>query len=334
MAEKKPNAATRPNQGVRQTTTPSGVIHVRTSQSGHYTVVGNHLAQHRELSLTAIGLATHILSLPEGSPVDIRSLAERFPEGRDRIAFALRELEAHGYLERVRERTDTGRLVTRTYAHHAPAAPAATPIALARPRSRGRVVRPSVEDRQAPPEDDGGAHPQVDSGAGTAAPAPSPVRPAKVPDPRPVKALHGPSHEKAVALLAGLRRTDDRLTLSSRDVHRLAPAVRAWFDGGATAAVVHHALTADLPADMRHPAGVLAYRLRELLPVPLPAPAPPPAAPAGTYTRLRPHPFQTCDGCERAFRAPAPGQCRDCRDRRSLGDRHIVGKGAPEAGVA
>jgi hypothetical protein len=114
-------------------------------------------------------------------------------------------------------------------------------------------------------------------------------------------------------------------------VHRLAPAVRAWFDGGATAAVVHHALTADLPADMRHPAGVLAYRLRELLPVPLPAPAPPPAAPAGTYTRFRPHPFQTCDGCERAFRAPAPGQCRDCR---TLGDRHIVGKGAPEAGVA
>ncbi|MCF1598946.1 helix-turn-helix domain-containing protein, partial [Streptomyces muensis] len=25
------------------------------------------------------------------------------------------------------------------------------------------------------------------------------------------------------------------------------------------------------------------------------------------------HPFQTCDGCERAFRSPAPGHCRDCR---------------------
>ncbi len=56
-------------------------------------VIGNHLAQHRELSLTTIGLATHILSVPEGTPVDIRSLAERFPEGRDRIASALRELE-------------------------------------------------------------------------------------------------------------------------------------------------------------------------------------------------------------------------------------------------
>lgn len=45
-------------------------------------VVGSHLAQHRELSLTAIGLATHIPSVPEGTAVDIRSLADRFPEGR------------------------------------------------------------------------------------------------------------------------------------------------------------------------------------------------------------------------------------------------------------
>ncbi|MFF7368271.1 hypothetical protein ACFY98_11010 [Streptomyces tricolor] len=25
------------------------------------------------------------------------------------------------------------------------------------------------------------------------------------------------------------------------------------------------------------------------------------------------HPLQTCDACDRAFRAPAPGHCRDCR---------------------
>ena len=122
MAEKKPNAVVRPKRELRQTTTRSGVTHVRAYQPDRYTIVGNHLAQHRELSLTAIGLATHILSLPEGAPVDIRSLAERFPEGRDRIAFALRELEARGYLERVRQRTEAGRLYTRTYAHHAPAA--------------------------------------------------------------------------------------------------------------------------------------------------------------------------------------------------------------------
>jgi hypothetical protein len=90
MAVTKPIAAPCPNEGVRRSATHSGVTHVRAYQSSHYTIIGNHLAQHRALSLIAIGLAVHILSLPQGAPVDIRSLADRFPEGRDRIAFGLR----------------------------------------------------------------------------------------------------------------------------------------------------------------------------------------------------------------------------------------------------
>ncbi|MDQ1017274.1 helix-turn-helix domain-containing protein [Streptomyces afghaniensis] len=303
MAEKQPNAAARPDQDVRRSTTHSGVTHVRAYQPDRYTIVGNHLAQHRELSLTAIGLATHILSLPEGAPVDIRSLAERFPEGRDRIAFALRELEARGYLERVRERTEAGRLYTRTYAHHAPAARAAV-----------RTADGPVADAQA------GDTPREDAQASESPGAPAlgggpPVPPASPTPPETRGSEHAPRgrhHDKAVALLAGLRRSDDRLTLSRRQVERLAPAVVAWFDGGATAAVVHRVLTANLPDDMRHPAGVLAHRLEHLLPPPLPAS--PPAASMRTGTaRCRPHPFQTCDGCERAFRAPQAGRCRDCR---------------------
>jgi hypothetical protein len=139
MAATKPIAAPRPTRGVRRSATHSGVTHVRAYQSSHYTIIGNHLAQHRALSLTAIGLAAHILSLPQGAPVDIRSLADRFPEGRDRIAFGLRELEAHGYLERVRERTDGGRLVTRTYAHNAPAL------------TRGRARAPEVRNQAVVP---------------------------------------------------------------------------------------------------------------------------------------------------------------------------------------
>ncbi|MET9736215.1 helix-turn-helix domain-containing protein [Streptomyces sp. NPDC006458] len=324
MAENNPNAVELPNQGVPQTITPSGVTHVRTYQSGQYTVVGNHLAQHRELSLTAIGLATHILSLPEGAPVDIRSLAERFPEGRDRIAFALRELEAHGYLERVRERTDTGRLCTRTYAHHTPGAastrPAVVPVQTTRPRSRNAMARPSEDGGQSSPESDRGTErPTPRDSQVTSAPASAPTERPERPE-RPVRraaeAALEPRHDKAVALLCGLRRADDRLTLSHRDVNRLAPAVTAWFDVGATAAVVHHALTADLPTDMRHPAGVLAYRLRELRPAPLPAIPAPTAVRDEPGPSRRRDPFQTCDGCERAFRAPHPGgRCRDCRSR-------------------
>ncbi|MGX9228278.1 hypothetical protein ACWV95_22670 [Streptomyces albus] len=92
-------------------------------------MVGNHLAQHRELSLLAIGLAVHIQSVPDGTRVDIKSLSARFPEGEARIAAALRELEAHGYLARTVSRTPAGRVVTRTvsYAHPAAAAPCAPP---------------------------------------------------------------------------------------------------------------------------------------------------------------------------------------------------------------
>ncbi|MFJ3796356.1 helix-turn-helix domain-containing protein [Streptomyces sp. NPDC090088] len=336
MAEKKPNAALRPNQDVRPTTTHSGVTHVRTYQSGQYVVVGNHLAQHRELSLTAIGLGTHILSLPEGAPVDIRSLADHFPEGRDRIAFALRELEAHGYLERVRERTDAGRLFTRTYAHHTPGG-----AGTARGWTRAvAAARASANDRQPAQEDDrGGAGPVPHEARATAVlaePKPGAESEAEpespsVPERRPEAAedqpaAHVPSavetrpdarHEKAVALLAALRRDDDRLTLSSRDVNRLAPAVTDWFDHGVPAAAVHRALTTDLPVEMRRPAGVLEYRLRELLPAPLPAiPAPRVVAADIGTSRRGPHPFQTCDGCERAFRASEPGRCRDCRHDR------------------
>ncbi|WP_186363142.1 hypothetical protein [Streptomyces sp. SLBN-134] len=93
--------------------------------------------------------------------------------------------------------------------------------------------------------------------------------------------------EEAVGILAGLRHGDARLTLSVRDVHRT--------------------LTDELPVVMKYPAGVIAYRLRELVLPPLPAlPTPSPRADG-------PYPFQDCDGCERVFRAAAPGRCRECR---------------------
>ncbi|CUW30266.1 hypothetical protein [Streptomyces reticuli] len=323
MAEQKPNAALRPVHGVRRSTTHSGVTHVRTYHSGQYVVVGNHLAQHRELSLTAIGLATHILSVPEGTPVDIRSLAERFPEGRDRIASALRELEAHGYLERVREHTESGRLVTRTYVHHTPVAAAPAPLRMAgRPVAARRTGDRRLGAGTNPPgghEEDGQPpHPHAPG------PAPAPAVPPSPRNPTVAQEEHGPRdrrYDRAVTLLAGLRRADDRLILSRRDVDRLAPAVTAWLDSGATAAVIHHALTDSLPADLRNPAKLIAYRLDELLPVPLPAlPAPSPIVATGSGAAHRPEPFQTCDGCERAFRAPRPGRCRDCRADRTVRD--------------
>ncbi|WP_347402179.1 helix-turn-helix domain-containing protein [Streptomyces sp. BK022] len=299
------------------------MTHVRAVHPDRFTVVGNHLVQHPVLSLTAIGLAAHILSLPEGAPVDIRSLAERFPEGRERIAFALRELETHGYLRRVRERTESGRIATRTYAHHLPVHVPAVPGPATAPPARRLVSRPSRDARTAPQEEDRGAgHADpVPPGTTTVPSAPSapeapvvaatpPASPAGAdqPDPPGADATPRPRDDKAVALLAGLRRTDARLTLSRRDVYRLAPAVTAWFDVGAGASTVIHTLTSGLPAVLESPAALIAYRLRDHLPLPLPKPTAPPARPA-----TAPHPMWNCDGCDRGFRAAEPRLCRDCR---------------------
>ncbi|MGK5496572.1 helix-turn-helix domain-containing protein, partial [Streptomyces sp. URMC 125] len=113
----------------------------------------------------------------------------------------------------------------------------------------------------------------------------------------------------ATAVLAELRRDDPRLLLSERDVTRLAPAVIAWLERGAEPDAVRRTLAAGLPAEpLRHPAALLAHRLTALLPPHLPA-APPPAP-----RPPRPDPLQNCDGCDRAFRSPVPGLCRDCRE--------------------
>ncbi|MER6620084.1 hypothetical protein [Streptomyces sp. NPDC000931] len=50
-----------------------GVIHDNTRHTTRFVVIGNHLTQHPELSLLAIGLGCHIQSLPTGTPVDIKS---------------------------------------------------------------------------------------------------------------------------------------------------------------------------------------------------------------------------------------------------------------------
>ncbi|MER6255099.1 helix-turn-helix domain-containing protein [Streptomyces sp. NPDC001584] len=282
MAHQNPSAPSRLSPLVPSAIPRSGVIHVNTRHASHYTVVGNHLLQHRELSATAIGVAAYIQSLPEGAPIGIKALTARFPEGEIRIGSALRELERHGYLERRRERLATGRVVTRTYSYNKPGSTSAEPPPPP-PPAREPVPEPTPGPASGP------------------APEPTPVPDAVAPAPaRPVR-------PGAVELLAGLRRYDPRLLLSERDVRQLAPDVSAWLERGVTPEAVARTLSADLPERMRRPASVLAYRLTALLPPHLP---PPPAAPVVRDAR-RPDPLQNCGGCDRAFRAPHPGRCRD-----------------------
>ncbi|MEV7277976.1 helix-turn-helix domain-containing protein [Streptomyces sp. NPDC093111] len=272
------------------------------------------------MTLTAIALSCHIQSLPEGAGVSIRSLAAHFPEGEVRIATALRELERHGYLERLRVRLPNGRVITRTMAYtvpkRAPAGDPAPPTAVEPLPQPPAAVEPEPQQDPEPdpdptPEPDPDPDPDPPSGGAAPPPPPPPPPPVREAAPRPPKPARPPVQPlpegPAAELLLGLRAQEPRLTLSVRDVLRLAPGVDAWFARGATPDAVRRTLTACLPADLKHPAGILDYRLTSLLPPPLPAaPVAPPA----------PDPFQTCDDCERAFRAPEPGLCRDCREER------------------
>ncbi|KAK1180015.1 helix-turn-helix domain-containing protein [Streptomyces sp. NBS 14/10] len=275
-----------------------GVTQISDFQPKRYTIIGDHLTQNRDLSLTAIGLGAHIQSLPDGAAVDIRTLAGKFQEGRDRIAAALRELEECGYIKRIRERTPEGRIVTRTLSYNVPGATgtrhAAEPVT---------PVTEPVAERPAPPAPERVVRP----------PAATPPPPSSDAAPTPPQPLPQPTaptpqrHHTAAALLAELCRDDARLLFAERDVRRLAPGVAAWLERGAAPEAVRRTLIASLPPDLRHPAALVAHRLTALLPPPLPA-AKPRSHPAPVV------PLQNCDGCDRAFRAVLPGRCRDCRE--------------------
>ncbi|MEU9287220.1 hypothetical protein AB0D57_21500 [Streptomyces sp. NPDC048275] len=290
MADPQSNARLRADAGAPT----SGVIHVRTRLTADFTVISNALAQRRGSAVT-VGVAVYILSLPTGTPVSIAALCEHFTEGEILISRALRELEEAGYLERRRERLSTGQIRTRTYFYDVPG---------------------GDPDPDGPPEPPKPRRPRKQPAAATATPASATAQ----------EAVHTPAQSEAeapipladaapqaVAVLAALRRIDRRLILSEKEAARLAPAVAQWLAAGVGASQITELLTAGLPDNfLARPAAILAFRLRE---TPLPAP-PPSAHPVERPAAVLP--FQTCDGCERAFRASAPGHCRDCRSRDCL----------------
>ncbi|MFD0069419.1 helix-turn-helix domain-containing protein [Streptomyces sp. NPDC127574] len=258
---------------------PGGVTHDNTLHTTRFTVIGNHLAQHPELSGLAIGLGVHIQSLPAGAPVDIKTLAARFPEGTTRISAALRELETHGYLRRTHVRTETGRIVTRT-------------VSCNQPGGRGS---PAAEAPKPPARR-------------AAAPQQKPARRALPAVPQP--AYTSPTVlQTATEVLTGLRRLDPRLLLSATDAEHLAPGVAAWLERDLTPTAVRHALTDDLPNEpLRRPAALLAHRLAAQLP-----PPPPFRTAESPTTTAVLYDMRNCDGCDRGFRGPeSDSTCRAC----------------------
>ncbi|MFG2711080.1 hypothetical protein ACGFX2_11005 [Streptomyces goshikiensis] len=109
----------------------------------------------------------------------------------------------------------------------------------------------------------------------------------------------------ATEILAELRLVDPRLLLGDRDIQRLVGGVEVWLERGAHFQAVTAALCANLPDPPRNPAGLIAHRLAVQLPPILAVPRRGPAF-------VPPDPLQNCPECDRAFRSPSPGTCRDC----------------------
>ncbi|MFD9451553.1 helix-turn-helix domain-containing protein [Streptomyces sp. NPDC059985] len=287
------------------------------------------------MTLTARGLGAYIQSLPAGTPIGVRDLARRVPEGKTRIATALRELEAHGYLRRTVEQMGNGHFVTRTVSYNrpttmtrptpgpppapepgpmpVPAPPPETPIPEPEPTPAVGVgpepdPEPGVNPEPEPePEPDPESQPEP---ATVREPDPRPAPepdPAPAPIPSPVPEPPSPRRQVAMALLGRLRRVDHRLLLGQRDIERLAAAAEVWVERGGSAEAITTALAADLPNTLTNPAGFIAHRLKVQVPPALEA----------EFKRapyVPPDPFQNCTTCDRAFRSPVPGRCRDCAD--------------------
>ncbi|MFI5728167.1 hypothetical protein [Streptomyces cyaneofuscatus] len=317
MATQHHNALTRALAGLPGPLPAFGVIHIAIPHTSRFTIVGNHLAQHAELSLVAIGIGVHIQSLPVGSLVGIKALTARFAEGEMRIAAALRELEAHGYLRRAHVRLANGRMATRTVFCNQPGAVERAGAVVVAPK-----VAPAVpEEPPAPPKEP----PAVPEEAPAPPPAPEPdpvpeshppvrVPPRTAPKPprRPLpqpRELTPELRRTASAILADLRSHAEELVLSEADVEELVPGVAAWLEREVRPDAIRHALTADLPKPPKYPAKIIRHRLTVLLPPPLPGAEE--LAPAARRPLVIP--LQNCDGCDRAFRSREPGHCRDCR---------------------
>lgn len=262
-------------------------MHVhRTARTRFFTTLGNEVLRDNRLSFCARGILGHLLSLPNGQRGDIRTLAEHTPEGRERVASALRELERFGYLKRAVKRTPQGRLYTEVNVFDHPNGPLSqvTPDT-GFPGSGGRVASPNVD------------HPVNERDE-------EPTRPAPTADASTIGREGDGDAETAASadVLTRVARAEPRLGLGHRDAYRLAALVTEWRRRGASDLHVINALTVGLPrGGVHHPARFLETRLRSKMP------------PQHAAVSVR----SECEEC----RAPVvvAGLCSGCRNAQPAG---------------
>ncbi|MEU9044115.1 helix-turn-helix domain-containing protein [Kitasatospora sp. NPDC048343] len=270
----------------------------RNRHDSSFVVVPNAAARHNQLSLAAVGLLVRLLSLPDSAHVTIEKIAEQVEEGRTTVARAFRQLEAAGYLRRVRAQDpETGLWSTQS---HISDIPMNTIPTVGGPDGRSVGDLPKGEKNQVKnllpkplPKCDG----DEPDAAG--------VQEEEIEDQQAQAAPADAETGRAAAVLAKLGDNDRRLTLGTADVLRLAPLAAEWLAEGHSQVKLLTVLTTRLPQRIDSPAALVAYRLKTHRPA-KPVPAAPKATPAPD-TRAR------CQQCDAVFPAGViHSLCKTC----------------------
>jgi hypothetical protein len=205
---------------------------VRVHRNAHardFTVLPNRVLRDNTLSLAARGLLAYLISLPDGTQNDVRSLAHKLKEGRMAVSRALNELKDAGYYFVVRERGEDGRFVVENHIHDTPQLGPPLP------------TRPGPGERD--PEEAG-----------------EPLRGKERDEEPPTR----PSAEAALLLRVG--RGEPRLRVGTAEAESLAPLVAQWLERGADERQLAAALLPGLPRHVHAPAALIADRLRRKMP--------------------------------------------------------------------
>ena len=268
---------------------------MRIHRSAHlrfFTTLGNEVLRDSRLSFCARGILAHLLSQPNGKRDDIRTLTERTPEGRERVASAMRELERFGYLKRTKKRSSAGRIYTEVEVFDTPGGPSSHDAPSAR--------FPASGDQAAGPD---GGHPLNERGE-------TPTLPAAPGDDAEERGREGGSDAETTAsaeLLLRVSHADPRLSLGRRETLRLAPLVTEWRRRGASEPHVIGSLTSGLPRDgVHHAARFLEARLVAKMPA----------------ERCATQPRPECAEC--GVPVLDPGSCRSCRGLKATPSRSVT----------
>lgn len=271
-----------------------------------FTTLGNEVLRDSRLSYCARGILAYLLSQPDGKRDDIRTLAERTPEGRERVASAMRELEKLGYITRTKKRMPDGQIYTEVEVFDTPGGEASQLTPNAGIPDDGESVSSPDGDQPVKERGKEPTHPE---------PADDDVEGGREGD-------CDEETKSSAELLARVVRTEPQLALGAMDVLRLAPLVTEWRRRGASELHIAGSLTSGLPrAGVYHPARFIETRLVAKMP------------PEQCAAPVR----MECDGC--GVPVLVSGQCPSCEDAqpavvRSATESQVLARGVAKVRAA